>query len=155
MKAHENILVFYSKLPNYNPQMREGEPYKCKQGKQTGVYGMKNNRNIITNNDGGRYPLSYIKFKSTNGKNKHPTQKPVKLFEYLIKTYTNKNEIVLDSVMGSGTTAVACMKTDRKFIGFEQEEKYYNITLKRLGKFDKKYIDKLPESEKPKQTQIF
>ena len=113
-------------------------------------------RNKTEYNTEMKNPSSVIKIKSIYKNNtKHPTQKPVALFEYLIKTYTKENELVLDNVVGSGTTAVACLKTNRKFIGFEQEEKYYNIALKRLGKFEKKYIDKLPEDEKPKQTQMF
>ena len=91
----------------------------------------------------------------TQNSSLHPTQKPVTLFEYLIKTYTNKGDIVQDNTIGSGTTALACLKTDRKFIGFELEEKYYNIALKRIGKFDKSYYDELPEEEKPKQGQLF
>ena len=91
----------------------------------------------------------------TQNSSLHPTQKPVALFKYLIKTYTNKGDIVLDNVIGSGTTAVACLSTDRKFIGFELEEKYYNIALKRIGKFNKKYYEQLPEKEKPEKLQLF
>jgi len=86
---------------------------------------------------------------------RHPTQKPIKLFEHLIKSSTNNQDLVLDPLIGSGTTGVACLKTDRKFIGFEKEEKYYNIALKRIGKFDKSYYQQLPEEEKPKQKQLF
>ena len=86
---------------------------------------------------------------------KHPTQKPIKVMEKLIKVHSNKNEIVLDPYIGSGTTAVACLKTNRQFIGFEKEEEYYNIALKRIGKFDKSYYDELPEENKPKQKQLF
>ena len=80
-----------------------------------------------------KYPISIIEFSNASQRGKfHPTQKPVPLFEYLIKTYTNKNETVLDNCMGSGTTAIACMNTERNFIGFELDETYYKKSLKRI-----------------------
>ena len=154
LRSHEDILVFYKNKPTYNPQFWYSEPYKkTKNGTQSDNYGDRDSA-YSESKDGKRYPLSIVSFKRDSSR-KHPTQKPVKLFEYLIKTYTNKNEIVLDNVIGSGTTAVACLKTERKFIGFEKEEKYYNIALKRIGKCDKKYYKQLPEEEKPKQLQMF
>ena len=88
---------------------------------------------IITKSSGDRYPLSLVKF--CRDKNKyHPTQKPVELLEYLIKTYTNENETVLDSTMGSGSTGVACKNTDRKFIGIELDKKYFKIAKERIAK---------------------
>ena len=132
MKSHEIISVFYKSLPLYNPQMRTGfKAYKYKQGKQSGAFGISN-KEIITENNGERYPLSVLQFNSTNGKNVHPTQKPVDLLEYLIKTYTNKGETVLDNCMGSGSTGVACINTGRKFIGIEKDENYYEIAKKRI-----------------------
>lgn len=132
MKSHEIISVFYKLLPLYNPQMRTGfKAYKCKQGKQSGAFGVSN-KEIITENNGERYPLSVLQFNSTNGKNVHPTQKPIELLEYLIKTYTNEGEIVLDNCMGSGSTCVACVNTNRHYIGFEKEPKYYDIACKRI-----------------------
>jgi len=159
MKYHENILVFYKNQSTYNPQMekrleknkRDNKPRLNKNNIcDTELYceESKGNRDVI-------FPKSYQKFNKERSKEKHPTQKPVALFEYLIKTYTNENEIVLDNVIGSGTTAVACLKTNRKFIGFEKEKEYYNIALKRIGKFDKKYYEQLPEEEKPAQQQLF
>ena len=142
MKYHENILVFYKKQPTYNPQMEK----RLEKNK-------RNNKPRLNKNNICDTKL-YCE-KSKGNKEVHPTQKPVALFEYLIKTYTNKGEIVLDNTIGSGTTAVACLKTDRKFIGFELEKKYYNIALKRIGKFDKKYYKQLPKEEKPKQLQMF
>ena len=81
---------------------------------------------------GERFPSTVIEFNNPNNKSIHPTQKPVALFEYLIKTYTNKNETVLDNCMGSGTTAIACMNTNRNYIGFELDENYYKKSLERI-----------------------
>jgi site-specific DNA-methyltransferase (adenine-specific) len=166
LKEHENILVFYNKQPKYNPikEERKGSGLERLQNS----YHTNSNKggevveNIKRNNANQeytdkKYPSSIQEFnnRAKGARGLHPTQKPVALFEYLIKTYTNENEIVLDNVIGSGTTAVACLKTNRKFIGFEKEEEYYNIALKRIGKLDKKYYEQLPEEEKPKQTQLF
>ena len=131
LKIHENILVFYKKLPLYNPQMRTGfKPYKCKQGRHSTNYGAYE-QGHITESNGERYPIDIIKFKKDNGL--HPTQKPVELLEYLIKTYTNENETVLDNCMGSGSTGVACVNTNRNFIGYELDEKYFEIAEKRIN----------------------
>ena len=129
--SFEDIMVFYKKQPTYNPQFWQGKPYEQKQGyvgegKQTGL----SRKEVVTKSDGRRYPLSIIRFSKENGL--HPTQKPVALFEYLIKTYTNEGETVLDNCMGSGTTAIACMNTERNFIGFELDETYYNKSLERI-----------------------
>ncbi len=135
MKSHENILVFYKALPTYNPIMTEGKPYKCKQGKQTDAFGLNTGKEIITINNGDRYPLSVVNFNSTNGSNIHPTQKPVALFEYLIKTYTNEGDLVLDNCAGSGTTAIACLNTKRNYILIEKEPKYYEVILNRIENY--------------------
>ena len=124
-------MIFYSKQCTYNPQMWEGKPYTQKQGfvgesKQTGL----NKKEVITVSDGARYPLSIIRESKEIGL--HPTQKPVPLLEYLIKTYTNESETVLDFTMGSGSTGVACVNTDRKFIGIELDETYFNIAKERI-----------------------
>ena len=131
LKIHENILVFYKKLPLYNPQMRTGfKPYKCKQGRHSTNYGAYE-QGHITESNGERYPIDIIKFKKDSGL--HPTQKPVELLEYLIKTYTNEGETVLDNCMGSGSTGVACINTNRNFIGYELNEKYFEIAEKRIN----------------------
>lgn len=134
MKAHENVLVFYKKLPTYNPQMRDGEPYQrlncSKNALNKGNYG-KTNESHDTVSNGKRYPLSVIKFPVVE-RTLHPTQKPTSLFEYLLLTYSNEGDIILDNCMGSGTTAVAAVKTGRKFIGFETESEYIEIANKRL-----------------------
>lgn len=133
LKKHENILVFYKKLPTYNPQFSIGEPYdkgfgfgeSSNYGKQIAV--------IHKNESGKRYPTSILDFTNANRQNRlHPTQKPVALLEYLIKTYTNEGEIVLDNTMGSGSTGVACLNINRKFIGIELDDTYFEIAKQRI-----------------------
>lgn len=134
LKIHENILIFYKNTPIYNPQMRKGfKSYSySKENISSTNYGNSNGTNGIIKNEGDRYPIDIIQFK--RDKNKlHPTQKPVSLLEYLIKTYTKEGETVLDNCMGSGSTGVACQNTNRNFIGFELDEKYFNIAKERLG----------------------
>jgi len=131
--SFEDIMVFYSKQPTYNPQMEIGTPYTQKQGyvgeaKQTGLH----KKEVVTVNNGDRYPLSIIRFSKQAGL--HPTQKPVALCEYLIKTYTNEGETVLDNCMGSGTTGVACKNLGRKFIGIEKDETYFKTASERIEK---------------------
>ena len=130
LKNHENILVFYKKLPTYNPQMRTGfKPYETKKGHHGSNYG--DDKGAITKSNGERYPLSTVEI--ARDKNRvHPTQKPVALLEYLIKTYTNEGETVLDNTMGSGSTGVACVNTNRHFIGIELNENYFNIAKERI-----------------------
>ena len=132
LKSHENIMVFYKKLPTYNPQMVGNEVRTVKRSgnkSKTTNYGdfieIKESTYI------GRYPKDIIKFNKDKGY--HPTQKPVALLEYLIKTYTNEGEIVLDNCMGSGSTGVACQNTGRKFIGIELDDKYFEISKSRLN----------------------
>ena len=141
-KAHEMIMVFgnaptsYTKQGNsleYNPQMEQGTPYTQKQGRAGEAIARdeKTRTNSVkTTNAGERYPKSYQFFKTETGF--HPTQKPVALMEYLIKTYTNEGELVLDFTIGSGTTAVAAKQTNRNFIGFELDKNYFDIANKRL-----------------------
>jgi len=135
LKNHENILVFYRKLPTYNPQMTEGAPYVRKDcGKNSlnkGNYGRTNARHTSISR-GRRYPLSVKKF-GVDERTSHPTQKPVPLFEYLIKTYTNEGETVLDNCIGSGTTAVAAINANRNFIGIEQDAGYVAIARQRIN----------------------
>jgi len=134
-KKHENILVFYKKQPTYNPQMEIGKPYKDKPRKRTvGIHGNAETIKKAINNEGTRYPSSVQLFSNGNNGNVHPTQKPVELCEYLIKTYTNENELVLDNCIGSGTTAIACINTNRNFIGFELDKEYYEIAKNRINK---------------------
>ena len=135
-KVHENISVFYKKQPTYNPQMEAGEPYKRKgtgkpKTKELMINPATDNGKV---SDGLRYPKSILKFPFHNVGNVHPTQKPSDLFEYLIRTYTNENETILDNCMGSGTTAIACLNTNRNFIGFELDETYHTIANERIAK---------------------
>jgi len=136
LKQHENISLFYKKLPTYNPQKYIDKPYdKTKyNGKDMkenvlGSYTQKSNKN-----NGERFPKSILTFSQNWSRQQqvHPTQKPVPLMEYLIKTYTNENETVLDFTMGSGSTGVACLNTKRNFIGIEKEQKYYDIAKSRI-----------------------
>ena len=140
-KRHESVLVFYKKQPVYNPQMRVGEPYvdKRKSRKQSeGTYGNININNTTLTNKGTRYPKSVISFSNVKSEKMHPTQKPVALFEYLIKTYTNEGETVLDNCMGSGTTGVACVNLNRNFIGIELDDEYFEIAKKRINEAQNK-----------------
>lgn len=134
MKKHENVLVFYRQLPTYRPQMSQGAPYKQKRsgkvdtGDNYGKVGIS--RRTDTHNDGTRYPASVLPFARDTGI--HPTQKPVALMLYLIRTYTNDDDTVLDNCMGSGTTGVACAQSGRKFIGIERDDKYFAIARQRI-----------------------
>ena len=139
MKAHENLLVFYKKLPAYNPQMTEGhEPihsytkYITTQN-NTEIYG-KMNKEISGGGETIRYPRSVLTFPSDKQTcYLHPTQKPLALCEYMVKTYTNEGDLVLDNCMGSGTTGLACKNLNRRFIGIEKEEKYFEIAKDRIN----------------------
>jgi site-specific DNA-methyltransferase (adenine-specific) len=130
MKAHENALVFYRSQSTYIPQMTVGKPYTAKSGRQSSNYG--DQVEVVTENSGERYPRSVIEFDHDRGLRVHPTQKPVALMEYLIRTYTNEGDIVLDNCMGSGTTGVACNNTGRKFIGIERDPAYFEIARLRV-----------------------
>ena len=132
MRNHENITVFYKKPPTYNPQKTPGKPYKCSpKNEQYQGYG-KHDRVVTNNTTGERYPLTVQNFTSNMRGGVHPTQKPVALMEYLIKTYTNEGETVLDFTMGSGTTGVACKNLDRDFIGIEMDAEYFETAKTRI-----------------------
>ena len=134
LKAHENIVVFYRKRPKYNPQMTISTPYggfKSKQKKLGEVYGDLDSKHR-DNPEGTRYPKTVLQFKQEKGI--HPTQKPVPLMEYLIKTYTNDGDVILDNCFGSGTTGVAAKKTGRGFIGIELDEEYFKLGSERIKK---------------------
>lgn len=137
MKAHESILIFYKKLPTYNPQKTTGHKPMNSGVRRSSLknenYNEINKIDLPFGGDTERYPRSVIKFKSDKQKEYlHPTQKPVALMEYLIKTYTDENELVLDFTMGSGTTGVACKNLNRDFIGIEMDDKYFDIAKKRI-----------------------
>lgn len=134
MRAHEDIVVFYNKQCTYNPQMTQGEPYnKGCAIRDTMAYGKQEKAVLVKNDTGLRYPRSVQYFVTAEREGKlHPTQKPIALFEWLIKTYTNEGDIVLDPCMGSGTTAIACINTNRKFIGFEKDTEYFEKASNRI-----------------------
>ncbi len=139
IKVHEDICVFslraavYSKRGSmrYFPQKTKGKPYKARVCRNEGHYLFHTNPAHFKNNTGERYPRSVIKFKTERGM--HSTQKPVALMEYLIKTYTNKDDTVLDFAMGSGTTGVACKNLGRNFIGIELDPNYFKIACDRIN----------------------
>lgn len=135
MKAHENILVFYSNLPTYNPQKTTGHKPANSYTKHQDD-GSNYGETKVGISGGGqtdRYPRSVQVFKTDKQKvSLHPTQKPVALLEYLIKTYSNEGDVVLDFTAGSFSTGVACLNTNRKFIGIEMDEAYFNIGVNRL-----------------------
>lgn len=141
LKEHENILVFYKKLPIYNPQglikkekptVNKGNRGKKKEGAGGTNYGKATKDSL---QEYENYPKDILNFNVVMNPS-HPTQKPVELLEYFIKTYTNEGETVLDNCMGSGSTGVACQNTNRNFIGFELDEKYFEIAKERLGLSD-------------------
>lgn len=143
MKQHENILVFSkasasfvkdkSKAMCFNPQFTTGKPYRIfRKDNSSSCYDLKHQKkNIETVNDGYRYPTSILEFAPETGL--HPTQKPLSLLEYLVSTYSNENDIILDNCMGSNTTGLACQRLNRQFIGIEKEKAYYDIAVKRLS----------------------
>jgi site-specific DNA-methyltransferase (adenine-specific) len=138
MRSHEDIVIFYKNLPTYNPQMTLGE--KCHVRGKNGGKGSKTDISIYQkhlgkNTEGNlKYPKSIITIKKDHSSIVlHPTQKPVDLFEYLIKTYTNEGDLVLDNCAGSGTTAIACLNTNRNYILIEKELKYCSIIKKRIS----------------------
>ena len=140
MRSHEDILVFYKSLPTYNPQMTTGKPlhgmgtaYKNKTVTNN-CYGDMNRADNSRCGSTEKYPTSIVRFQKPHPSCAvHPTQKSVELCEWLIKTYTNEGETILDNCMGSGTTGVAAINTDRNFIGIELTEKYFKIAEYRIN----------------------
>lgn len=135
LKAHENILVFYKKLPTYNPQITGGHVRKVSKA--------EHNKNPLSSNYGkfdsktydstDRYPRSVLRFPTDKQKEAlHPTQKPISMFRYLIETYSNPGDLILDNCIGSGTTAAAAISCGRSFIGIEKDKKYFEIARRRI-----------------------
>jgi DNA modification methylase len=137
LNDYEVVSIFYRKTPLYNPQLTEGKPFKNKRGSNPEIY---RSTTAASNNEnsGFRYPKRIIEFGMVGKGSVHPTQKPVALLEYLIKTYTLEGETVLDNTMGSGSTGVACVNTGRKFIGIEMDDKYFAIAQERINKSQEK-----------------
>ena len=140
MRAHEDVCVFYKKPPIYNPQMWKSTPYnKGSAHRPTEVYG-KQKEVLVKNDTGLRYPrtVQYFKTAESEGKVYHPTQKPISLFEYLIKTYSAEGDVILDSCLGAGTTALAAMSCNRNFVGIELDQEYVDISNQRIEEFKNK-----------------
>lgn len=148
LKAHENILLFYKKLPTYNPQKyiverKDVGRVRNKKADRCVLYGHVNAQDWIET--GERYPHDVIHFSNWNGAlfgktdkaTKHPTQKPIPLLEYLIKTYTNEGDTVLDNCMGSGSTCVASINTGRNYIGIEKRKNFFDIAEERIMQAEK------------------
>ena len=138
-KYHENILVFAKNTPTYNPIMWQIEESKrdkrktvnhCIEPKESHYGNMK--IKIRKEDDGSRYPKSILKIDKSINKNLHPTAKPLELMQYLIKTYSNEDDVVMDNCMGSNTTGLACKELNRQYIGIEKEKSYYDISVKRV-----------------------
>ena len=151
MRYHEDIVVFYKKLPTYNPQMEDLKGREPNHSQGNGNHNDKNQcygktrrmyDSVITDK---KHPRSIIAIPAIhcNEDQSHPTQKPISLMEYLIKTYTNEGELVLDNTMGSGTTGVACVNTNRDFIGIEKEKEYYDIACERIAKAQREKAERL------------
>ena len=132
MKNTETISIFYKHLPLYHPQMTKGKPYKASKHSISTNYGHYHADWKTANNKGTRYPVKTIKFANARDA-VHPTQKPVDLLKYLIKTYTDEGMTVLDNAMGSGSTGVAAKELNRNFIGMELDNKYYEAAKQRIN----------------------
>jgi len=139
LRLHEHILVFYKKCPTYNQQFTKGKPYTMDRKATYKGEGYNKQKDSFKENNGFRHPTSVLEFSNPRIKGGHPTQKPVGLFEWLVKTYTNEGEIVLDNTIGSGTTAVACIKNGRDYIGIELDKKYCKMADKRIKEATENY----------------
>lgn len=147
LAIHEEVHLFSFGKSTYNPQKHSGKPYKNKRtGKDDSgdCYGDIKVR-LDTENSGDRFPTTILEFSRETGK--HPTQKPVALLEYLIKTYSNEGDTVLDNTMGSGSTGIAAFNLNRNFIGIEQDPTYFEVAVKRFLDHDEKTKDiiEIPE----------
>ena len=137
LRIHEDICVFYKRQPIYNPQFKWGAVCHARGKAGNAAGGVKNRcygqfkvtEAVLTNK---KYPCSILDIPKEHKNFHHPTQKPVALIEYLVRTYTNEGDTVLDNCMGSGTTAVACINTNRNYIGFELDKGYYDIAVRRI-----------------------
>lgn len=155
LRLKEDILVFYKHQPTYNPQMTEGMSYKSKPRNKNlcGVYGIVGQ--YRNDSSGKRYPKNIIEF-SFEHKPIHPTQKPVALFEYLIKTYTNEGDLVLDNCAGSGTLAIAALNTNRRYICIEKDDHYFEVMRNRIDEWHSENGYKLTLEERVQwlETQV-
>ena len=161
LKNHENILIFYRNLPTYIPQMTKGIAYsRTSNPNKTTIYGKK--KPATTNNTGTRCPKTVLHFNNQNGNlfgdtqkaTTHPTQKPVALYEYLAKTYTLENELILDNAAGSGTLAIACLNTDRRYICIEKDPDYFEVMRNRIENHDRNAPTIPKKTRKPPRAAI-
>ena len=150
LKIHENILIFSEFSAKYEPIKTPGKPYSAKRRGGCELYGQKR---ISSISDGWRFPNTLIRFTNPRHESTHPTQKPVALFEYLIKTYTNEGDLILDNCAGSGTTAVAAINTNRNYILMEKEAKYIEVINQRLGNHEPSPVLNFPPQ--PQQLTLF
>ncbi len=141
LRSHENILVFYKHLPPYNPKLQDCNK-KVKRPNDSGVYGTRRSRDneYVMKKTG--YPRTVVRYANTFTPQLHPTQKNVELNEYLIELFTNKGDFILDSTMGSCSTGIACLNTNRNFIGMELDEGYFNIAKQRVEDRRKELAEK-------------
>lgn len=130
MKSHENVLVFYPRLGTFNPQKEDGEPYRATRGAVGGFVRDKTVGGWQTESDGSRFPKTVLRYNDEKGH--HPTQKPEPLLAYLVRTYTNPGDIILDNTVGSGTTLVAAQNEGRRAVGIELDEEYCRVAVDRL-----------------------
>ena len=142
LRTHESVLVFYSKVPSYTPQMTEGSPYTQRRDVQGDGYGKQRPVEVV--NDGKRHPKSVLTVPNPRTKGGHPTQKPVALFSYLIETYTQPGEVVLDNVIGSGTTAESALRTGRRYVGMELDPAYHTMAVERAERVRSELDSQLP-----------
>jgi len=134
LKIHEDVCIFYREPCTYNPVMGQGSPYVSGQGSVGTAYG-PGRKTVTVNAEGTRYPKSIIRYVRETGH--HPTQKPVGLLEYLIRTYTNAGDTVLDNTMGSGSTGLACQNLGREFIGIEKDADIFETARCRIAHIEK------------------
>jgi site-specific DNA-methyltransferase (adenine-specific) len=134
LRLHEHVIIFYKNQPTYNQQFTKGKPYTIDRKANYKGEGYNKQTDSFKDNRGFRHPTSVLEFSNPRIKNGHPTQKPVELFKWLVKTYTNEGDLVLDNCIGSGTTAVACIKTNRNYIGIELNKKYCKSSKNRIKK---------------------
>lgn len=138
LRNHEGILVFYKKLPTYNPQMEECEDSQKLHSRGSLSRKQKNScyggyKDVQSNIINQKYPKSVLNIQPEHKDFFHPSQKPVELLEWLVKSYTNPGEIVLDNCMGSGSTCIACINTGRRYIGMELSQKYFDVAAERIN----------------------
>jgi site-specific DNA-methyltransferase (adenine-specific) len=153
MKNHENIIVFSDGYPTYNPQMRNGKPYTAMSGGVGGFIRDKTVGGYTTKNKGDRYPLTVNRFNQPSDK-LHPTQKPLRLLEFLTKTYTNPGDLILDNTMGSGTTLLAAQNEGRRAIGVEISEEFCRVAVDRLRQLSFFSIPDKPPASEVKQLEL-